>query len=44
MIQTFMPDHSSISLAANHDCLKFAELEPTLVRSISIRRISALPA
>ena len=27
MIQTFTPDHPSISLAATHDYLKFAELE-----------------
>jgi primosomal protein N' (replication factor Y) (superfamily II helicase) len=27
MIQTFTPDHPCISLAANHDYLKFAELE-----------------
>ncbi|HJZ91784.1 MAG TPA: primosomal protein N' [Gemmataceae bacterium] len=27
MIQTFTPDHPSISLAASHDYLKFAELE-----------------
>src|SRR5262249_53843651 len=29
MIQTFTPDHPSISLAASHDYLKFAELELT---------------
>jgi primosomal protein N' (replication factor Y) (superfamily II helicase) len=27
MIQTYTPDHPSISLAATHDYLKFAELE-----------------